>query len=317
MELEATGNDEGKIVLIWRLPETPVQKFRIYRSTASMEHDFSTPLTEVPYPNTLYVDSGLNHSETYHYVVRSVDSEGAEETNTIEISETSYELIPPTAPADVEATQMPSGAIRLGWSHALPEDVSVYRVFRGVGAGSPTAGVPIGETNLTHYEDMDTTSGQSYAYLVRAVDIHGNEETNRNVVRTMSVDILPPDPPSNLTAFAVSGGDVELEWVAVPEWNVTYNVYRSSSSDSGNLTKIASTNATLFVDTGLVNGRKYFYAVRAQDAAGNEEGNSIMASAVASKGGPRVVLAIALVAIFVMGAYAVDRRRRIAEAEGA
>jgi len=311
--LSASNNERGEIVLVWKIPSTPAAKFRIYRSTRSRNYDLSSPLAEVPYPTSTYIDSGLNQSQTYYYVVRSVDARGAEESNLNEVHAVSIETIPPASPTALRATQEISGAIGLSWNHPDPRDVSLYNIYRCDGAPNIAKATLLASTNQTSFVDVNVTSGKTYSYLVRAVDIHGNQEGNVNWTSIMSLDTLPPAPPSNLTARARSGGSIELSWQPSGERGVTYSIYRAMSKDPANASLIASTNLTTYVDSKLINGREYFYLVRARDSAGNEERNEVMVSAVASKAGPRVLLALLLIAVFVSGAYAVDRRIRTSQ----
>ena len=311
---EATQKETGEILLLWEIPTTPVSNFRIYRALQSTQYNFSEPLAKVPYPLTSYVDSGLNHSVTYYYLIRSVDSLGAEETNTNEILAISMETVPPQPPTNLQTTQMPSGGIRLEWDHLDMGDISTFKVLRSEGAPSLSSAILLVSTNRTYFEDVDLVSGKTYSYLVRAVDIHDNEESNQNWRSMMSLDTLPPGSPMNLTAKALSGGSIELVWNMPREKNLTFNIYRATSSDPANITLIASTNLTTYLDEKLVNGREYFYAVRTQDSAGNEDKNKYMVSAVASKSGPRILLALGVIGVFIIGGYVVDKRRRAAEA---
>jgi len=312
--LSASSNERGEIVLVWKIPTTPTAKFRIYRSTKSKDYDLSNPLAEIPYPVTTYIDSGLNQSEVYYYIVRSVDARDAEDSNLKEVHAVSMETVPPLPTAGLRASQIVSGAVGLTWSHPDPEDVSLYNVYRCDGAPNLARARLLASTNQTSIEDVNVTSGRTYAYLVRAVDVHGNEEANANWTSTMSVDNLPPAPPTNLTAEAHSGGTIELNWNSPGERNLTFSIYRATTRDPANATLIASTNVTTFLDAKLINGKEYFYMVRARDSAGNEERNEAIVSAVASKAGPRVLLALLLIAVFVSGAYVVDRRLRASEA---
>ena len=86
----------------------------------------------------------------------------------------------------------------------------------------------------------------------------------------------PPDttPPSAPAGLAATAGDtqIQLDWAGNVETDVVgYNVYRSTSSDSG----YARVNSALvptspYLDSGLNNGTKYYYVVTAVDGSGNE-----------------------------------------------
>lgn len=94
-----------------------------------------------------------------------------------------------------------------------------------------------------------------------------------------ATDATAPTAPTGLTAAPLNGG-VDLTWTAASD-NVTvtgYCVYRWTDptpiGGSTNYTslhaKVATvTSGTSYSDTGLTNGTKYFYEVRAFDAATN------------------------------------------------
>jgi len=79
-----------------------------------------------------------------------------------------------------------------------------------------------------------------------------------------SGDTTPPTAPANLTATAVSSGQVNLAWTASTDnVGVTgYNVYRNGAF-------LASATATSYSDTTTQASTTYSYTVYAVDAAGN------------------------------------------------
>ncbi len=80
-------------------------------------------------------------------------------------------------------------------------------------------------------------------------------------------DITPPAPPAGLTATE-GAGQVVLEWQPVTD-AVTYHLYRSLLPGGG-YERIAATASTVYTDTAVVNGTRYYYVVTAVDGAGLE-----------------------------------------------
>ena len=79
----------------------------------------------------------------------------------------------------------------------------------------------------------------------------------------------PPDTPSGLTATALDA-EVVLAWLANVENDLRrYNIYRGTTS--GDLSKIAEVAAgtETFTDSTVTNGTTFFYAIDAEDTAGN------------------------------------------------
>ena len=93
-------------------------------------------------------------------------------------------------------------------------------------------------------------------------------------------DLLPPERPSGFVANSFDRR-VELTWELVAD-AVSYNVYRTTIT-GGHYTLIAEgLTEPRFIDTEVENMQRYFYAVTAVDAAGNESEKSIHAVAVPS-----------------------------------
>jgi glycosidase/fibronectin type 3 domain-containing protein len=100
------------------------------------------------------------------------------------------------------------------------------------------------------------------------------------IARHGGQDLLPPSPPGGLAA---QEGDrrVELWWEPVAD-AVSYRVYRTPII-GGHYERIAARlTEPSFTDLEVENLRRYFYAVTAVDAAGNESAMSDHAAAVPS-----------------------------------
>jgi hypothetical protein len=98
-------------------------------------------------------------------------------------------------------------------------------------------------------------------------------------------DNIPPTPPTNLTAIAVSANTVELSWSPSIDYGGSglagYVVERATSSN-GPFIPIAWTSSTTYKDTNLSPNTTYYYRVRAYDNGGNYSSYSNIASATTS-----------------------------------
>lgn len=91
------------------------------------------------------------------------------------------------------------------------------------------------------------------------------------------------NPPAAITGLAATAGSqqVVLTWI-VSSGATSYNVSRSTTR-GGPYSKIASTAATTYTDTGLTNGTTYYYVVAASNANGTSA-NSVEMSATPTAG---------------------------------
>jgi glycosidase/fibronectin type 3 domain-containing protein len=90
------------------------------------------------------------------------------------------------------------------------------------------------------------------------------------LVTAPGTDLAPPSAPAGLQVTGEGSEQVSLAWSA-SDGAAGYDVYRSPLSGGGWVkANGASVAGTSFTDTGLDNGRTYYYVVRALDTAGNE-----------------------------------------------
>ncbi len=125
---------------------------------------------------------------------------------------------------------------------------------------------PVGTSGWSRYWNGHLALGTMYAYKVAAF--------NRGGMGPLSAEVraLPLAPPAGLAAVA---GDqqVKLTWRA-STGATRYAVFRSTRWEHHTFAPVATNvTALTFVDTGLINGRKYFYRVRAL-AEGGESARS-------------------------------------------
>ncbi len=176
---------------------------------------------------------------------------------------------PPSLPTNLTATAVSASQINLTWT-ASTDDVAVaaYLVFRN--------GSPIGFVMTNAFNDIGLTAATAYTYTVRALDTSGNASAYSAAASATtlaaSTDTTAPSAPTNLTATAISAGQINLSWTAATD-NVgvaSYLVFRNGSP-------VGYTNTTAFSDTGLTATTTYTYTLQALDTSGN---NSAYSAAV-------------------------------------
>jgi parallel beta-helix repeat protein len=122
----------------------------------------------------------------------------------------------------------------------------------------------------------------------RLTDDAGNSSTWIDVLGTVTIDTVPPEPPQVLAAI---GRDQRalLSWQSNQEKDLAgYRVYRSDTPLTGYLS-IAETELTELADQNVENGRPYYFHVTALDLAGNESKPSTKVIALPVAPGPTQV----------------------------
>lgn len=184
----------------------------------------------------------------------------------------------PLPPSGLKAEVGPE-AVRLDWE-ASPENIdgtpaealAGYRVFRAEGDGpllllTPS---PLAENS---YEDRDFEFGRSYRYVVRAAVTAEEpyaESGDSPALEVVPRDVYPPAPPSGLTTLP--GEDfISLVWDPCPEKDLAgYRVWRREEGGGEFLLLVPELlPETAFVDRAVEKGKRYEYAISAEDKAGN------------------------------------------------
>jgi fibronectin type 3 domain-containing protein len=120
--------------------------------------------------------------------------------------------------------------------------------------------------------DIPGTVGSGTAYVGYTGGTGGLTAMQQILTWTYSPTAsAPPTAPSNLTATAASGTQVNLTWTNNATNQTGFHIDRASDiSFTQNLvTQTAGANATSFVDAGLTSGATYYYRIRATNAAGD------------------------------------------------
>lgn len=168
----------------------------------------------------------------------------------------------PVAPSGVTATAG-NASVVLAWQAAPTADA--YVLYRATALDGAFSAVAQGLT-ATGYTDTTVSNGTPYFYKVTAVNAGGESGFSSVVSATPMAPLTIPAAPSLLTAVG-GNAEVALSWQGSAT-AASYTVYRSRTA-TGSTTVVASQIvSTTFVDGTVVNGTRYYYRVRAVNAAG-------------------------------------------------
>jgi Fibronectin type III domain. len=217
--------------------------------------------------DTSFVDPGVQLGNTYSYSVRAIDSsENASEfSDPAEVTVT--DVIAPTTPA-VSAVVNADDSVTVSWGASTDDQaMDHYEVWRGGSLLTAT-------TDLT-FTDFGTSQGQTYTYVVYAVDAVGNRSASAPTAIAV-LDRIAPTTPGALVAKSPSKATVRLTWTVSTD-NVGvkgYYVFRGTTL----ITTLTSGTAITYTVKNLTSGSTYAFTVRAFDAAGNQSAASNSAS---------------------------------------
>jgi hypothetical protein len=270
-------------------------RYDVYRAGQAGAQDFGTPTATVTGAASAVL-TGLEVSTTSFIVVRARDAAGNQEANTVEVSATTADRSDVAAPAfrgaervaDVTAT-----SARVLWSAATddesPASAISYRVYLGPSTSVLNFASPVLVTapgalsaNLSGLAPETT-----YVVVVRAVDAAGNDDANTNDVSFLTTpDVTAPSFAGLASVTALSPLSLRLDWAAATD-DVTgpgalrYLVFAAEGGavDYGSPVLTTAPGATSVVLSSLAPATTYTLAVRALDAAGNVDTNTVTRAA--------------------------------------
>jgi Fibronectin type III domain len=169
-------------------------------------------------------------------------------------------------------------------------DALIYNVYIATSSGhqnfrTPQLVTPAGKT----FAEIDSLeAGQTYYVVVRAVNAAGIEDTNTNEGSAATAEDADAPTFAGITSATAAGPvSVKLKWSApakdkrgvTPAAAIVYLAYWSDTAGLENFNipiAVSDPGATELVVTGLPTPEtKYYFVVRAQDAAGNIDDNTV------------------------------------------
>jgi hypothetical protein len=184
----------------------------------------------------------------------------------------------PAAPSNLSASSASSTSIKVAWSdNSVREDG--YKIERSTDGKTFSQIATVG-ASTTSYTNTGLSSGKKYYYRVRGYNTYGNSSyTNSASATTGSssstsgntdpTNHTPPAAPSNLSASSASSSSIKLKWNDNSVREDGYKIERSTDGKTWSQITSVSANTTSYTNSGLSNGKKYYYRVRAYNAYGN------------------------------------------------
>ncbi len=178
--LAAIGGD-GRVYLDWDDNLEPdLQGYNVYRAESSGGPYYRRNATVIP--QSQYLDEPLTNGFTYYYCVKAVDIWGNESPASNEAWATPQEdQIPPAAPTNLVA-MAGDGYVTLDWDDNTEIDLRGYFVYRAQEQGGPYEQMNTSILEESRYTDYAVVNGQTYFYIVTAVDNSHNEGAGSDTV---------------------------------------------------------------------------------------------------------------------------------------
>ncbi|HEU5488488.1 MAG TPA: fibronectin type III domain-containing protein [Candidatus Nitrosotalea sp.] len=280
--LSATAVSSSEIDLSWTAPSndggSAITGYDIERSTDSGS-TWNTLVANTGSSSTAYSDTGLTPSTAYTYRVSAINSVGNSSPSNTASATTSSGTVAtvPQPPTGLTATVASSSEIDLSWTAPANNGgaaITGYMIERSQDAGSTwsTMSSNTGSTSTT-YSDTGLTPSTSYTYRVSAINSVGTSSPSNVASATTSVSTSVPQPPTGLTASAVSSSTIDLSWNAPGNDGgsaiIGYKIERATLGGTWSvIVSNTGSTTTTYSDTGLLPLLTYTYRVSAINSVG-------------------------------------------------
>lgn len=280
----SAGKNVRFIQLFWEPSQDPnVNGYVIYRSEKQ-----SGPFTEIAVINDRrqqsYTDYGeqkgfhrygtLKDNSLYYYTIHTRNIVGVESEDSEIIAGMTKGA--PEPPRGVGAIDRQPRKVPLYWEAVSDPDVKGYAIFRSRDQYKQFQQIDfVRGREQQEYIDKGTwdkplRDDTLYYYRIRSVNVVDlQSEDSRTVSATTKA---PPRPVAGITTESGLLRSITLHWQANPEEDiVAYEIFRGNSSDIvvERVGKVDKTELS-FTDSGLADGRTYYYRLRAIDQDGLE-----------------------------------------------
>jgi cellulose 1,4-beta-cellobiosidase len=247
--LAATAGN-AQVTLSWTA-STGATSYSIYQGTTSGGESATAIKTGIT--TTSYTVTGLANGTKYYFTAKAVGSSGtsgaSNEASAIPIL---------SAPTGVTAT-VSGSSIVISWTAV--SNATGYSVYRGTTSGGEGT-TAIGTSTTTSYTDSSVTAGTTYYYTVKATS-----STSASGASNEANATTIPSAPTGLTATA-GNAQIALSWTA-SSGAASYNVYQGTTAGGESATAIKTgISTTAYTVTGLTNGTKYYFTIKAVDTGG-------------------------------------------------
>lgn len=264
-------NKTGGVELIWEFKksaEDQITSFKIDRA----------PKVRGPYKTVKENISPQKRSitlediEPSNYYTISAIGQNNQKTTSLTAFVQTIDSIPPAPPVGLKAEVDTLGIVKLNWQANLEKDLSGYRVFRANIATEEYAQltkIPISNNSYTDSVQLKSLNSKVF-YKIVAEDKRYNLSDFSAPLTVKKPDVVPPASPV-FSAYKVLTNGVDLSWIpSNSEDVVKHQLFRKNlGGNQGDWQLVYSTSNThKYTDVELKTGKRYRYAIFAEDDSG-------------------------------------------------
>ncbi|HEV2193363.1 MAG TPA: fibronectin type III domain-containing protein [Nitrosopumilaceae archaeon] len=270
--LTSTAVSSAQINLSWTAPSnggSPITGYKIEYKIGSGA--YSVLAANTANTTTSYSHTGLIPSTAYTYRVSAINAIGTSTPSTEASATTQALATVPAAPTGLTATAVSTTRINLSWTAPSTggSPITGYKIEIKIPPGDYTILAANTANTTTSYSHAGLTTGKTYIYRVSAINSIGTGTPSAEV---SAIAATLPNPPTGLTATAVSTTGINLYWTAPNNGGSPITGYKIEYKiGSGAYSVLAANTANTTVSysyTGLKGNTTYTYRVSAINSVG-------------------------------------------------
>jgi pimeloyl-ACP methyl ester carboxylesterase len=187
----------------------------------------------------------------------------------------------PAIPGPLTITPVSYKKLNISWEDSLDNETG-FEIYRNSSATGTYGVIATTGANVTSYTDSTLSATTNYYYMLKAINNYGSSAfTAYDSAKTLAVPSKPV-APSVLTATAVSGNRINLQWKDNSSDETAFDIYRSANTNANYvlIASLAANNTTqaTFADTALFANARYYYKVTARNDGGGNTSNQVSAT---------------------------------------
>lgn len=215
---------------------------------------------------TTYQDKELLPNTEYYYRISSYNSNG-ESSYSNEVHAKTLDTSP-NAPTNLTAVAVSSSQINLLWVDNSNNETG-FKLERKIGSNGDWNDADSLVANVTSYHDTELSPNTEYYYRISSYNSNG-ESSYSNEVHAKTSDTMPI-APSNLTAVAISGSQINLTWMDNSNNETGFRLDRKKDQSASSDLLPINQDATSYSDNNLLDGTKYIYKIVSYNSTGNSD----------------------------------------------